>query len=114
MTRGGSRRVLAWGFAVTMVASVPARAPAGIVDTPLPRFADDRPSVLVLAVPGVVKRDRLQTDFFCTALDAAPVHIGVEFFAVDGGAPLNDVHAGVGAVLNVTAGVPWAMNGDWP
>ncbi len=76
------------------------RAHAGIADTPLPQFSDGKPSVVVLGVPGVVKRNRLQTDFLCTALDSVPVDIGVEIFGTDG-ALLNAVSAGVGALLNV-------------
>jgi len=78
-------------------------ADAGIGDTPLPQFSDGKPAVSVLAVPGVVKRDRLQTDFLCTALGSAPVDIGVEIFGADG-VLMNDVHAGVGAVLDVVPG----------
>lgn len=76
---------------------------AGVADAPLPQFADGKPSVVVMAVPGVVKRTRFQTDFLCTSLDTAAVDIGVEIFSTDG-TLLNDVHAGVGAVLDVGAG----------
>src|SRR5512139_2850344 len=86
----------------TGIAAPPA-ARAGIADTPLPQFADGKPSVVVLAVPGVVKRDRLQTDFHCTSLDSVPVDIGVEVFGADG-TLVNDVHAGNGALLDVTPG----------
>ncbi len=78
-------------------------AHAGIGTTPLPQFADGKQSVQILAVPGVVKRNRLQTDFLCSVTDSAPVDVGVEVFGSDG-TQLNDVHAGVGAVLNVASG----------
>lgn len=78
-------------------------ASAGIPNTPLPQFSDGTPSVLVLAVPGVVKKDRLQTDFLCTSLEGSPVDIGVEVFTPDG-TLLNDIHAGEGALLNVGTG----------
>ncbi|MFQ5667440.1 MAG: hypothetical protein ACE5I7_13575 [Candidatus Binatia bacterium] len=76
---------------------------AGVADTPLRQFADGKASVLVQVVPGVVKRVRLQTDFICTALDSAPVDIGVEIFN-PAGTLLNDISAGVGAVLGVAPG----------
>jgi len=76
---------------------------AGVADTPLSTFADNKQSLLVMSVPGVVKRDRLQTDFMCTSLDASPIDIGVEIFAPNG-TRMNDVHTGAGAVLNVNPG----------
>ncbi len=84
-------------------AGVPPATFAGIANSPLPQFADGQPSVAILAVPGVIKRDRLQTEFQCTSLDSAPIDIGVEVFGVDG-TLLNDVHAGNGALLNVGPG----------
>src|SRR3990172_8077603 len=81
----------------------PSRARAGITDSPLPVFADGKSSVQVLVAPGVVKRGRLQTDVLCTAVGSAPVNIGVEIFA-ETGALLNNVSAGVGAVLDVAPG----------
>ncbi len=99
-----NRPRLMWLAACTAVLNLHAqRAEAGIADTPLPRFADGTPSVRVAAVPGIVKRMRLQTDFLCTSLDSRPVHIGVQIFGPDG-VLLNDVGAGVGAILNVTPG----------
>ncbi len=86
-----------------MIGQYPGRARAGLGTTPLPQFADGKPSVQVLAVPGVVKRGRLQAEFLCSVAATAPVDIGVEFFAADG-TGLNDVHAGTGAVLNVASG----------
>ncbi len=79
------------------------RVEAGIANTPLPQFADGKPSVMVVAVPGVVKRNRLQTEIECTSLASSAVDIGVELFDPSG-ALLNDVHAGVGALLNVSPG----------
>jgi len=79
------------------------RAQAGIADAPLPRFADGKQSVLVRAVPGVVKRGGLETDFLCTSFDSGVVDIGVEVFGTDG-ARLNDVTTGSGALLDVGPG----------
>lgn len=78
-------------------------AAAGVADTPLPRFADGKNSQLILIVPGVVKRGRLQTDFLCTSLAAAAIDIGVEIFDASG-ARMNDAATGVGAILDVQPG----------
>lgn len=75
----------------------------GVADTPLPQFTDGKPSVRIMAIPGVIKRARLQTHVLCTSLDSAPVNIGVEFFN-PAGTRLNDVGAGAGAILNVGPG----------
>ncbi len=94
-----------WALALLPAACVlPARVVrAGLGDTPLPQFADGKASVEVLRVPGVIKRNRLQTDFLCTALDSTPVNIGVEVFDPSGSL-VNDVHAGAGVVLDVAPG----------
>lgn len=107
MTRMVRRRDLAW-VVLFLCAAAPlglqARdADAGIADTPLPQFADGKAGIVVLAIPGVIKRDRLQTEFQCTSLDSAPVDVGVEVFGPDG-TLMNDIHAGNGALLNVTSG----------
>lgn len=95
-------RVVQWiGVAVLVAMATPARA--GIATTPLPKFADNKQAIMVLAIPGVVKRGRLQTDFLCTALDTVPVDIGVELFGIDGSL-LNNVTAGAGAILNIAPG----------
>jgi hypothetical protein len=86
-----------------MLVALAAPVHAGIATTPLPKFADNKQAVMVMAVPGVVKRGRLQTDFLCTALDTAPVDIGVELFGIDG-TLLNNVTIGAGAILNVAPG----------
>ncbi len=88
---------------ILAIGGTPPTALAGVADSPLPQFADGKASVAVLAVPGVIKRDRLQTEFQCTSLDSSPVDIGVEVFGTDG-TLMNDVHAGNGALLNVTPG----------
>ncbi len=82
---------------------LPRTAAGGVADSPLPSFSDETASVSVLVIPGVVKRGRLQTEVLCTSWAAAPLHIGVEIFD-SAGTLLNDVHAGVGAVLNVASG----------
>lgn len=71
--------------------------------TPLPLFADGKPSTHSLVIPGIAKRTRVQTDFFCTSLAAAPIDVGVELFAPDG-ALENQIQEGNGAVLNVAPG----------
>lgn len=86
-----------------VLGGAPREASAGIADTPLPQFSDARQSLLVMTVPGVVKRNRLQTDFLCTSFDSSPVDIGVEAFSPTG-TLLNDIHAGNGALLNVGPG----------
>ncbi|OFV88347.1 MAG: hypothetical protein A3J75_04035 [Acidobacteria bacterium RBG_16_68_9] len=96
------RRRVGLALVGTVVMGVPP-ALGGVGDTPLPRFSDGKPAVLVLTVPGVMKRARLQTDFLCTALDSVPVDIGVEIFDADG-TLMNDVQADVGAVLDVAPG----------
>lgn len=75
-------------------------ASAGIADTPLSQFSDGKAAQLILAVPGVIKRGRVQTDFLCTSLDSVPVDIGVEVFD-PAGTRLNDVASGTGAALDV-------------
>jgi hypothetical protein len=95
------RAVMAGWFAATAFAAAPVWG--GISDTPLPQFTDGKPSVRIMAVPGVIKRARLQTDFLCTSLDSVPVDIGVEVFD-PAGVRLNDVGAGAGAVLDVGPG----------
>lgn len=106
MTEVSRHRAASIVASVCVLAAVGWETPdarAGIADSPLPQFADGKQSVLVLAVPGVVKRNRLQTDFLCTSLEGSPIDIGVEVFGPDG-APLNNVHAGEGALLNVGTG----------
>ncbi len=79
-------------------------ASAGVADSPLPQFSDGKQSMAVMpAISGVVKRQRLQTDFLCTSFDSSPIDVGVEVFSPSG-VLLNDVHAGNGAMLNVATG----------
>jgi hypothetical protein len=96
----GYARAPAFAGLLALLSGLPCRAPAGVIDTPLPQFADGKSSATVLIVPGVVKRGRLQTDFLCTSLAGVPVDIGVEVFD-SAGVRLNDVGAGMGAVLDV-------------
>ncbi len=94
--------VTAWVCSALMFGGA-RRAAAGVADSPLPQFSDGKQSVAVLTVPGVVSRQRLQTDFLCTSVDSSPIDIGVELFDPTG-TRLNDVHAGNGAALNVGTG----------
>jgi hypothetical protein len=84
-----------------LLASAPTLA--GVADTPVPRFANGQQGHVLALYAGVVKRNRLQTDFVCTVTDPSPVDIGVEVFGADG-TRLNDLSTGAGAVLGVPAG----------
>lgn len=101
------RRCLLWVLSIAVATALNGAtraALAGVADTPLPVFSDGKQSLAVMpAITGVVKRQRLQTDFLCTSFDSSPVDIGVEVFDA-GGVLLNDVHAGNGAMLNVVTG----------
>ena len=88
--------------AVALLAGA-APASAAVADSPLPTFADGKASVAVTIVPGIVKRARLQTDVLCTSRAGEPIDIGVELFD-SAGTRLNDIAAGVGAVLGVAPG----------
>lgn len=76
---------------------------AAIGDAALPTFADGKQSTLVLVAPGAVKRLRLQTEVICTSIASDVLDVGVEIYD-ETGALLNDVSAGVGAVLDVMPG----------
>jgi hypothetical protein len=95
-----AHRLRCGALAAALVIGLAVGARASIVDDPLPRFSSGKESVTVSIVPGVVKRNRLQTDVLCTSRAAGPVDIGVELFDA-AGTRLNDVGAGVGAVLDV-------------
>src|SRR3989442_15931536 len=56
-------------------------AAAGPGDTPLPTFADGKPAQAVYTEFGVIKSNKLETDFVCNNLDAAPDCF--EFYCVD-------------------------------
>jgi len=97
MIRGISRSV----FLAGVISAAPSFA--GVGDTPLPEFADGKAGVVVKVASGVVKRLRLQTEAVCTSQAGVAVDIGVEVFDAQG-TLLNDVNAGVGAVLDVAPG----------
>ena len=99
-----ARRLIGLGAALWLLAvgPVPAQA-AAIGSTALPIFPDGKPSVLLMAVPGVVKRGMIESDFLCTSLDSNPVDVGVEIFDINGNL-LNDVHGGSGALLDLRPG----------
>ena len=92
-----------WLFGIFAVVASAAPAGAHVGNSALPKFADNKPSVLVSRFSGVVERTGLATVFLCTSLDTVPVHIGVEVFDA-GGVLLNSVQGGMGAVLNVAPG----------
>ncbi len=85
--------------------NVSGSAPATLPGLPaaLPVFSDGKPSVLVMTVPGVAKRTRLDTEFLCTSFDSTPIDIGVEITNLDG-TRVNDISVDVGTVLNVGPG----------
>lgn len=56
-----------------------------------------------MAITGLVKRLRLQTQFLCTSGDSVPINIGIEIFD-ETGTLRNDVSAGNGALLDVPPG----------
>lgn len=69
----------------------------------LPTFSSGRPATHAALVPGVIKRGRMQSEFFCTSLAAEVIDVGVEIFGVDG-ALENQVGQGNGAVLDIGPG----------
>ena len=77
-------------------------AHAGVLDTPLPTFADGKPAMLV-GTATAVKDNELETIVICTNVADAPVDVGVEFFD-ETGVVRNTVAAGDGGVLAVTPG----------
>ncbi len=80
----------------------PAAGAAGL-PLDLPTFANGTKATHSMVVPGVVKRGRLETNFFCTSTATGVVHIGVQIFGPDG-VLRNDLGAGNGAVLDVPSG----------
>ncbi len=96
-------RLLFRALVMVFLGSLARPAVAGVADSPLPLFSDGKQSMAILSVTGVVSRQRLQTDFVCTSFDGSPIDIGVELFDPTG-LRLNDVHAGNGALLNISTG----------
>jgi len=75
----------------------------GLASVALPRFSNGMTATHSWIVPGVVKRGRVETNFFCTSLASGPVSLGVEVFGPDGDAR-NSVAEGNGAILDVMPG----------
>jgi len=70
---------------------------AGVADTPPPQLISGQISKAIFYIPGVTKNNSMETEFICTNLEqTATIVVGVEVFDSAGGAPLNDVSAGVG------------------
>lgn len=69
----------------------------------LPTFSDSIQATHSMAVPGVIKRGRMETNVLCTSLAAGPIDLGVQFFG-PAGVSRNDVGSGNGALLNVMPG----------
>jgi len=79
-------------------------APGAMLATvALPQFADAQMATHAAVIPGVIKKDPLDTDIFCTSLAAQPIDLGVELLGPEG-TVRNSVAAGNGAVLNVAPG----------
>lgn len=85
------------------VAFLAATATAQAAERPLPSFADGSAATTELWYSGVVNRGRLETDFVCTVVGEASVHVGVEIYDT-AGRRQNNIAAGVGALLDVPAG----------
>jgi len=67
-------------------------AAAGLVNTPLPTFADGKPAQAVYTMLGAIRNNNLETDVACTNLDSVAVDIGFEVFD-ETGALRNNVGA---------------------
>ncbi len=69
----------------------------------LPTFSDGQPATYAAVVPGAIKRNTMNTSFFCTSLASANLDVGVQVFGNDGTLK-NDIATGNGVVLNVAPG----------
>jgi hypothetical protein len=93
------RTVLGLVATLCLVAS----ARGGVTDTPLPTFSDGKAAQLVALLPGVIKKNQLDTDVTCTNLAPAAVNVGLEVFDQNG-VRGNQVASGNGALLAVGPG----------
>src|SRR5262249_59620101 len=89
------------GLAATLCLMAPAHG--GVTDTPLPTFSDGKAAQLVALLPGVIKKNQIDTDVICTNLAPAAVDVGFEVFD-QGGVRGNQVAAGNGSLLAVGPG----------
>ena len=89
------------GLAATLCLVASARG--GVTDTPLPTFSDGKAAQLVALLPGVIKKNQVDTDVICTNLAPVAVDVGFEVFD-QGGVRGNRVDAGNGALLAVGPG----------
>ena len=89
------------GLAATLCLVAPARG--GVTDTPLPTFSDGKAAQLVALLPGVIKKNQIDTDVICTNLAPAAVDVGFEVFDQNG-VRGNGVASGNGALLAVGPG----------
>ena len=96
------RRLLSLAVTACLVAGPAARVRAGVVDTPLPTFADGQAAKFAAFLPTVVSDNNLRTYVVCTNLGTTPVDVGLEVFD-SGGTRGNTIAAGNGALLNVPA-----------
>jgi len=80
-----------------------APAHSGVSDTPPPTFSDGKAAQVVALLPGVIKKNQIDTEVICTNLAPAAVDVGFEVFD-QGGVRGNQVAAGNGALLAVGPG----------
>ncbi len=64
---------------------------AGVLDSPVPALSGGVGASHIFTVPGIIKNNNLETDFVCTNLSAATIHVAIETFPAAGGGPVNDV-----------------------
>src|SRR5947208_130042 len=96
------RRLLSLAVTACLVAGPAARVRAGVVDTPLPTFADGQAAKFAAFLPTVVSDNNLRTYVVCTNLGTTPIDVGRGGFD-SGGTRGNTIAAGNGALLNVPA-----------
>ena len=87
----------------TIGAAVEPYAGALPSSVPLPTFSSNHAATHVAVFPGLVKRDFVETDIFCTSLASAPIDIGVQVFT-PAGTIQNDVSTVGGALIGVAPG----------
>lgn len=69
----------------------------------LPTFPGGAVATHAALFPGLIKRDFVETDVFCTSLASGPIDIGLQVFTT-AGTVANDVQAGAGAIEGVLPG----------
>lgn len=87
----------------TVAAALRPRAGVTIAGLVLPTFANGHAATHSMLVPGVVKRGRVESVFFCTSTAAIPIDVGVEILGQEGNLR-NSINGGNGAVLGLMPG----------